>query len=488
MQNRTRLYWLLFLLVGTAALVVLVVVLARNETENNTMPSAWSSTSSSYTAPTTTTYPDNPMTFNFRQFSESPSLSRANGNSTDPFVGDYGAVRVFMQRVQEYTSALPGNRAVNFVWQQWPLTSGCTAPQHVGARPGCVTRDATLEAGSTVAPWADLANAMAFGPDFHTWQVFLHSARAAGTQSGLELLQQLIDERNSGLVLMPVVGSPRQSSGFFKANMEQVGIDYLFQQNWKGRYLNPNEAILRIACNNRTGNLCPLSFISATGGVSVLGAVQTNVIQFFEFAATLDNWDASKGGFFPLPGFKCDATTNPTFPTCSLNAGELGLTHIHYDTWHQQWFQGHMLINKDKFNLLDPEQKEAVYKAARDATDESFELSRSIECTILQNMLDINNGKVQRNADYSIKDCDPSTPAVDACSADMHLAGWRTEDLELLQWAKDQYLEQRKTSIAPDAATRSQYTRLLQAYNEFLAKRRFTWTPESGFPNCVRDD
>ena len=72
----------------------------------------------------------------YNEYSASPTIGRGNGTSTDPRNRGYGAMRIFIRKVTDYTSALPAGQKVIFqpnqqtgrAWQ-----SGCWQP---GLRPG----------------------------------------------------------------------------------------------------------------------------------------------------------------------------------------------------------------------------------------------------------------------------------------------------------------------------------------------------------------
>ena len=50
----------------------------------------------------------------YNEYSASPTIGRGNGTSTDPTQPGYGAMRIFIQKVMDYTGALPGGQKVTF--------------------------------------------------------------------------------------------------------------------------------------------------------------------------------------------------------------------------------------------------------------------------------------------------------------------------------------------------------------------------------------
>src|SRR5215510_3125539 len=50
----------------------------------------------------------------YNEYSASPTIGRGNGTSTDPNQSGYGAMRIFIQKVMDYTSALPSGQKVIF--------------------------------------------------------------------------------------------------------------------------------------------------------------------------------------------------------------------------------------------------------------------------------------------------------------------------------------------------------------------------------------
>jgi hypothetical protein len=50
----------------------------------------------------------------YNEYSGSPTIGRGEGTSTDPSNPGYGAMRIFIQKVMDYTGALPAGQKVIF--------------------------------------------------------------------------------------------------------------------------------------------------------------------------------------------------------------------------------------------------------------------------------------------------------------------------------------------------------------------------------------
>jgi hypothetical protein len=48
----------------------------------------------------------------YNEYSGSPTIGRGHGTSTDPRNPGYGAMRIFIQKVMDYTDALPSGQKV----------------------------------------------------------------------------------------------------------------------------------------------------------------------------------------------------------------------------------------------------------------------------------------------------------------------------------------------------------------------------------------
>ena len=421
-------------------------------------------------------------TFNipFRQFSLSPSL--AGVGSSDNHALNYGSAQLFIDYVQLYTSNLApvGTKTVTFEAKgiSWQPAAGCTVLTTIGQKTGCVNvnRTATVDAGNIANPvWGFIPNSGTFfGPYFEDYFRFLSSPTGAGNESGLDLMQRLLDNRGANVQIIPAVGSPRQAAGYLQMDANVVGLGEICKANWTWRFLPPAQQVLTIACQNLVGNETRLNFVNAVPGLSVVGAVQSGVVTAFEFAAAIDNYDARTGGFFPLNGYNGTCTATNTPPRCLLNAGELGLRFIHYPGWHQPWFSAYLYINKDVWNLFEDDQKTAIKEAGFNAMIDSFHAVDAVECLYTQLILSINDNALQRNLDGTLKDCNPNKQGLQTCSADMLLTQWTLDDIVLFRQAAQQWTD----SLAGPSPNQQDLATLLNAFQDFATGIDFSWKRE----------
>lgn len=435
-----------------------------------------------------------PVIIRYNQFSSSPDLGRGQGTTTDPTAQNYGALTVFTKEaVPLYTGG-----SVEFVLDTRPLPFNtvanrtCTAVETVKqVPPSCSLNpplNAAYDAGAAMnAVWGFIYNSVPFGMNFENVVRFYWQQNAAGDESGIELAQRLLNQKNQNLQVFPVLGGAQQSSGYFQANMNNNGLVVACTSGWVWRYLNPPGQIVNIACDNLVAQgIIPaknITFINAVPGLSVLGGVQVGGITAFEFASAKDNFDAITGGFFP-DILSNNPAASPTcgsvpFPLCLQNPGHKNLTFVHYPAWHQNLFSGWMLINQDFFfNNLTQSQRDQLFVAGKYAYERSFELSTSVECPITEEILNFNNGMVQLNPDGTPKDCNPSKPGVQTCSADMKIGTWNDLDLHRLKVATDQFLAANGLG-SPD---RDDYLEVLAFYQKFYSQVQPKGFEEGNFP------
>jgi TRAP-type mannitol/chloroaromatic compound transport system substrate-binding protein len=375
-------------------------------------------------------------TITFRQFSPSPSLARAQG-SPDPLAEDYGALSVFLEKVESRTAALGPGSAVSF-----SLEPGVPTLAEVA---DAVYEAGQVSGGSLNPVWGFLFNSIPFGPSFAEMVDFLYAG------NGIDLANQALERRGVDVVALPVVGSPAQLSGYFRKPLGPadcppgdaecashgigIGLAGLCAEQWTIRYLPPAETIIDTACDEFP-NPQRLRFVQAIpGGSAFLTALQQGAVDGMEFATALDDYDAQKGGFF----------LNASAPAGSdgRNAGEIGLRYLHYPAWHQPFFLGWMLINKSMvWDRLDESQRAAIQEAAREALEESFAASSSLQCDHLERILATNDGRQQAG--------DPQRANL---SADIILTPWPSADLERLRTTTRAVLENAKGG---DAASEDQ--------------------------------
>jgi hypothetical protein len=403
----------------------------------------------------------------YNEYSGSPTIGRGHGTSTDPRNPGYGATRIFIQKVMDYTDALPAGQKVLFQRDQ-------TTGREVNAlRAGVQFASKNTEPRPTVSDpnWSFIYNSVPFGMNFEQTLGFLYDAKLdqAG-RNGIALAQAMLDSRGGTQIVIPVVGSTMQGSGYFPRPIGKpdcnagdtecekqgngIGLAGLCTSDWRIRYLSPPEDILSRACDMlvRRGVIPAktLQFYPAVGGQSVLLPMQRNTIQGFEFVTPVDDLvdffpvkdatpsrplgdpdagqlDCSPAIPFPIPP---DTKTN-----CSQNIGQLGARYAHHPAWHQPFVISWMHIDKTVWNNLNAAQKAVIQKAARESVTETFNATESIACRKLNDMLDFNDGISQRNLDGTLRLIDGKP-----VSAKITLATWPDDALKVLREARDGHL------------------------------------------------
>jgi hypothetical protein len=403
----------------------------------------------------------------YNEYSASPTIGRGNGTSTDPTQPGYGAMRIFIQKVLDYTTALPGGQTITF--RPDPGTPRATSALRAGvqfANQGGQPRAIVAEPS-----WGFAYNSVPFGMSFQQMLEFLHDAKVDDSgRNGVELAQALLDRRGGTQVVFPVVGSTIQGSGYFPRPIgkpichpgdtdcqrqgDGIGLAGLCASGWRIRYLAPPEDVLSHACDLLVKQgVIPaktLTFYPAVGGQSVLLPMQKGAIQGFEFITPVDDLvdffpvkdhtpsrplgnpdagslDCGPAAAFPMPP--------GTASTCSQNIGQIGTRYAHYPGWHQPFLVSWMHVDKTVWNGLSAEQRAAILRAARESVTESYRATESIACRKLQDMLDFNVGIDQRNPDGTVRLVD-GRPV----SARITMAPWPEEALKLLRVATTSYL------------------------------------------------
>ena len=382
----------------------------------------------------------------YHQFSSSPSLAWGQGSS-DPLDPDYGALSFFVAAAPERTGALGEGRRVVLELADGVATAAQVADGEVAA--------AHVSGGSLNPAWGFLVNSIPFGPDFEEMATFLYDA------GGLELVNHSFQERGVDVVALPVVGSPEQIAGYFQkplgipdcprgdaecqAHGNGIGIAGLCAEPWTLRYLPPAETILDRACD-RLGGERRMDFVQAIpGGSAFLTAVQQGAIDGFEFATPIDDWDATRGGFF----------ANPEAPAGSdgRTLGEVGLRFVHHPGWHQPFFLGWMVIQRSGiWDRLDPDQQDALRVAGRAALLDSYRATDSVQCHYFQRIMQSTSGLSQR---------DPAGEVREA-SAGMVLTHWTDPDVALLRSVAVEVMEEGRGGGSP-TPDQADYGRILDA-------------------------
>ena len=421
------------------------------------------------------------VTIPYNEYSGSPTIGRGNGTSTDPKNAGYGALKIFIDKVREYTDehgpdALPPGQKV--IFQRDQNTGREVSALRAGiqfANTNAVTKPAFSEPS-----WGFVYNSQPFGMRFEQMIGFLYEAKIEGFGgNGLALAQSILDSRGGTQIVLPVVGSTMQGSGYFPKPVgkpdcspgdteclsqgEGIGLAGLCHSGWRIRYLAPPQDILNRACELmvKRGAIPAktLAFYPPVGGQSVLLPIQRHTIQGFEYVnpfddlvdffpikeastiAPLGNPDAGQLDCSPELAFPIPAGTPSN---CSQNIGQAGARYAHHPSWHQPFLISWMHIDKAVWHNLNTAQRAAIERAAKDSVTESYNAAESVECTKLKAILDINKGVNQRNVDGSLRLVDGKP-----VSAVMTLATWPDTALAVLLEATNDYL----TSLAGPVIT-----------------------------------
>lgn len=160
------------------------------------------------------------VTIPYNEYSESPTVGRGNGTSTNPKDAGYGAMRFFIEKVLAYTDgkgpdALPAGQQVIFKPDN-SVNRGVSALR-AGIQFG---KNDPAKPTFNDPSWGFIYNSVPFGITFEQMVAFLTTAKldAAG-HNGTQLAQQVLDSRGGTQVVIPVVGSTAQNSGFFPKPM-----------------------------------------------------------------------------------------------------------------------------------------------------------------------------------------------------------------------------------------------------------------------------
>jgi hypothetical protein len=456
------------------------------------------------------------VTIPYNEYGASPTIGRGAGTSVDPRSPGYGAMRIFIQKVLDYTDdqgpdALPAGQKVIFQRDQGTgravnaLRAGVQFA-NAAAVPGPAFSDPT---------WGFIYNSVPLGMNFGQTLGFIYDTKVAGTGgNGLDLAQSLLDSRGGTQIVFPVVGSTMQGSGYFPKPVGKpacsagdaeclsqgngIGLAGLCASGWRIRYLAPPQDVVDRACDLLVKRgVIPaktLTFYPAVGGQSVLLPMQRRTIQGFEFINPLDDLV----DFFPLkdassatPLGRPDAGNldcGPALPfpipagtasNCSQNIGQIGARYAHYPAWHQPFLLSWMHVDKTAWNGLSAAQKAAVRRAARDSVIESYNATESVQCTKLKNMIDFNDGIDQRNLDGT-----PRLIGGRPVSARITMAPWPDDALRILREARDEYLASLSGPDAPGDKTDAQkdFSTVLKALTQYAVSAGATRFDPGRFP------
>jgi TRAP-type mannitol/chloroaromatic compound transport system substrate-binding protein len=435
----------------------------------------------------------------YNEYSGSPTIGRGNGTSTDPGDPGYGAMRIFIQKVMDYTGSLPTGQRV--VFRPDPKTGREVNALRAGVQ--FANRNAQPRPAVSDPSWGFIYNSVPFGMNFRQTLGFLYNAELdeAGRNGGA-LAQAMLDSRGGTQVVFPVIGSTMQGSGYFPRPVGQpnchagdadcekqgggIGLAGLCTSGWRIRYLSPPEDVVNRACDLLVQRgIIPrktLQFYPAVGGQSVLLPMQRGTIQGFEYVNPIDDLV----DFFPVKtatparplgdpdAGDLDCSPTVAFPippgtaaNCSQNIGQLGARYAHHPAWHQPFLLSWMHIDKAVWSGLNAAQRAAILGAARESVIESYYATESIACRKLKDMLDFNDGIDQRNPDGTLRLIDGKP-----VSARITLAAWPQDALQVLREASDTYLSSLEGPEDPNERTAAQkdFSTVVNAWKQYAAR------------------
>jgi len=456
------------------------------------------------------------VTIPYNEYSDSPTIGRGAGTSTDPGNPGYGAMRIFIQKVVDYTDdqgpdALPAGQKV--IFQRSQSTGRAVSALRAGVQ--FANANAAPNPTFSDPAWGFIYNSVPFGMNFGQMLGFLYDAKIDGfAGNGLELAQSILDSRGGTQIVLPVVGSTMQGSGYFPQPIGKpdcnagdaeclghgngIGLAGLCTSGWRIRYLAPPQDIVDRACDllvkrgvipSRT-----LTFYPPVGGQSVLLPMQRRTIQGFEYVNPYDDLV----DFFPVKdATPADPLGNPdagsldcspalAFPippgtpsNCSQNIGQIGARYAHHPAWHQPSLLSWIHIDKTVWNGLSAAQKAAIQRAARDSALASYNAAESVQCTKLKAMLDFNKGVDQRNLDGTLR-----LIGGKPVSAVITMARWPDDALKVLREARDEYLASLAGPDDPAQKTAAQkdFSTVLKALNQYAASAGATGFDPGRFP------
>ncbi len=305
--------------------------------------------------------------------------------------------------------------------------------------------DAAYISGSRLNPaWGFIYNSgiPVSGVTFDRFLGFLYGNNSE--ESGLDLLQKLLDKRNKNIIAIPIVGGSAQGSGYFPqpvgdtASSRGIGLKGLCQQPWTFRYLPPAQDVLDKACDRVVGSEKKIDFITAVPGGKILNEVNSNRVQAFEFVTPKDDFETF---------FQDKDGSNP---------GDLGLRYLHYPSWHQPFLITYLIVNKKVWQMLSVEQQNLMMTTARANVTSSYAQNLLGQGAALQKILDINKG--DGNLDN-----------------DITLVKWPDRDLEILRSASNEFVKLRSKNKNFSPEDRQDYQSVLSAYQQYLEGDRDYW-------------
>ncbi len=446
----------------------------------------------------------------YNEYSSSPTIGRGSGTSTNPRDPGYGALKIFIEKVKEYTDeqgpdALAAGQKV--IFQRDQNTGRAVSALRAGIQ--FANSNAVGKPAFSEPSWGFAYNSVPFGMRFEQMLTFLYDAKIDGFGgNGLALAQSILDSRSGTQIVLPVVGSTMQGSGYFPKPIGKpdcrpgdaeclsqgngIGLAGLCQSGWRVRFLAPPQDILDRACdllvNRGTIPAKTLSFYPPVGGQSVLLPMQRRTIQGFEYVNPYDDFV----DFFPVKeatatsplgnpdAGSLDCSPSLPFPipagtasNCTQNIGQSGARYAHHPAWHQPFLISWMHIDKAVWNTLNAAQQAAIERAAKDSVKASYVAAESVECAKLKDILDINQGLSQRNTDGTPRLVDGKP-----VSAAMTLASWPDDALVVLKEATNQYLAglAGPADLTQKSDAQKDFTQIHQAlakYSESIGAAKF---------------
>jgi TRAP-type mannitol/chloroaromatic compound transport system substrate-binding protein len=339
-------------------------------------------------------------------------------------------------------AALPGVPAI-------PAQFGGNLVSAVAAGSAGGGFDAAYTSGSELnKAWGFIYNSgVPFGPAFDEYLGFLYGKSVDGAQTGLELIQSILDRNNRNIVAIPVVGSSEQLSGYFSQPIgdlpgtKGIGLAGFCQQKWTLRYLSPGENVLQQSCDDLVAaGVIPaknISFIAAIpGGGSLVQAVKLGALQGFEFATPLD-----------------DVAT--LFNTAE-NPGTVGVRYVHFPGWQQQFLITWMLVNRQVWDTLTPAQKALAQSVARDHLVSSYGENMRQQGAALKHILGANQADGNEGND-------------------LVLVEWPKHDQERMRDATNRFLNARAVDPTLNANDRADFVLIIEALRKYVRENDAYW-------------
>src|SRR5262245_41111967 len=151
------------------------------------------------------------VVISYNEYSGSPTIGRGNGTSTDPKHPGFGAMRIFIQKLMDYTGALPEGQKV--IFQRDPQAGRAANALRAGIQ--FADRNAQPKAVVSEPSWGFIYNSVPFGMNFQQTLGFLYESKDDAGRNGIALAQAVLDSRGGTQVVFPVIGSTMQGSGYF---------------------------------------------------------------------------------------------------------------------------------------------------------------------------------------------------------------------------------------------------------------------------------